>query len=94
MGPRAGLMYWREGKSAASANKQTKCGPASRLPPYLVATLWMLIIIPYVDVLGLYTIQHKTVLCYIQKLPSQVPSEYKLGICKFSDIILCYIHTM
>jgi hypothetical protein len=60
----------------------------------LVATLWMLIIIPYADVLGLYTIQHKTVLCYIQTLPSQVPSEDKLGICKFSDIILCYIHTM
>jgi len=34
MGPRAGPMFWREGKSPASANKQTTCGPASRLSLY------------------------------------------------------------
>jgi hypothetical protein len=60
----------------------------------LAATVWMLIIIPYADVLGLYAIQHKTVLCYIQTLPSQDPSEDELEICKLPDIILCYIHNM
>jgi len=34
MGPRAGLMFWREGKSPASVNKQTVYGPASRLSLY------------------------------------------------------------
>ena len=57
MDPRAGLMYWREGKSPASANKQTTCGPASRLSLYWLSchtvdanhhsTCWCVSKIPY-----------------------------------------------
>jgi len=59
----------------------------------LAATPWMLIPISYASVMGLYTIQYKTVLCYIQTLPSQVPSEDELGICNIPDRILRYIKT-
>jgi len=60
----------------------------------LLATLRMLIIIPYASVFGLYTIQDKTVLCYTQTLPSHVPSKHEMGICKLPYIILCYMHNM
>jgi hypothetical protein len=87
-------MLWRGGKSPASANKPRMVQPLDYHYIDLVATLWMLIIIPYADVLGLYTTQDKTVLCYIQTLPSQVPSEDELGICKLSDIIFFHMHKM
>jgi len=54
----------------------------------------MLITIPYGGVLGLYTIKHKTILCYTQTLQTQVPFEDELGICKLSDIILSHINNM
>ena len=60
----------------------------------LVVTPWMLITIPYGGVLGLYTIKHKTILCYTQTLQTQVPFEDELGICKLSDIILSHINNM
>ena len=40
MGPRFGLMFWVEGKSLASAKKQTTCGPASRLSLYWLSYHW------------------------------------------------------
>ena len=65
MGPRVGPILWREGKSPASANKKPRVvQPLDYHYIDLAATLWMLIIIPYADVLGLYAIQHKTVLLY------------------------------
>ena len=42
-----------------------------------------LIIFPFVDVLRLYTLQDKTVLCYIHTLQNQVPSTDVLGMCNF-----------
>jgi hypothetical protein len=47
--------------------------------------------ITFADVLGLYKLQHKTVLCYIHTLQSQVPSADVLGMCKLPGIIL--LHT-
>jgi hypothetical protein len=38
--PRAGLMFWIESKSHASANKQTTYGPASRLSLYWLRCHW------------------------------------------------------
>jgi hypothetical protein len=45
-------------------------------------------------VFGLYKLQHKTVLCYIHTLQSQVPSADVLGMCKLPGIILCYTYTL
>jgi hypothetical protein len=42
------------------------------------------------DVLVLYKLEDKTVLCYIHILLSQVPSANVLGMCKFQGIILSY----
>jgi len=64
-------------------------------------TTYMLTIIPFAFVLGLYTHQDKTVLCYIHKLQSQIPYADILGLCKIQDkilrklqykILLCYTH--
>ena len=52
----------------------------------------MLIIIIFADVLGLYKLPDKTVLCYIHTLQSHVLSADVLGMCKLLGTILCYIY--
>jgi len=52
----------------------------------------MLIMIIFADVLGLYKLPDKTVLCYIHTLQSQVPSANVLGMCKLLGIFLCYVY--
>jgi hypothetical protein len=81
--------------------KETAYGPAARLSLYWLrchwkwySILWKSIIIPFADVLGLYKLQHKTVLCYIHTLQSQVPSADVLGMCKLPGIILCYTYIL
>jgi hypothetical protein len=62
--------------------------PCAQLSP---PTLWMLIMIPFADVLGLYTLQDKTVLCYIHTLQSQVPFTHVLGLGNLQyKIVLCH----
>jgi hypothetical protein len=51
----------------------------------------MLIILPYADVLVLYTLQDNTVLCYIHKLQSQIPYADMLVLCKLQDKTVCKI---
>ena len=43
--------------------------------------------IPLADMLGLYRLPDKTVLCYIHTLQSKVPSAHILGMCKIPGII-------
>ena len=44
--------------------------------------------------LGPYTVQYKTVLSYIHRLQTQVPSADLLQMCKLLGIILSYIRTL
>jgi len=46
----------------------------------------------FVDVMGLYKLPDKTVLCYIHTLQSQVPSVHMLGMYKIAGIIFM-LHT-
>ena len=49
----------------------------------------------FADVMGLYELQEKTVLCYIHTLQSQVPPARVLGICKlaYPESVTCLSQT-
>jgi len=98
--PRAGLMFGIENKSIVSKKKKPIMSSLKTLTILIEMPLKVIfhtvevITIPFADVLGLYMVQYKTVLSYIHRLQSQVPSVDVLGICKLPGINLCYIHTL